>query len=128
MMSSRPQKKWYVHLKPFAGLPLRPKNQGCHGASDEMHGTPFASHVSETGLVMSGVSPTSIRSTWFFRIRFWATVAARFEFDCASAVMIWTGYVLLPDLSPLWKSWFMRPITYASASPKAASGPVRGVT
>ncbi len=62
MMSSSPQKKWYVHLNGFAGSPLRPKNQGCHGASDEMHGTPFASHVSETGFVMSGVSPTSIRS------------------------------------------------------------------
>src|ERR671927_26488 len=43
MMSSRPQKKWYVHLKPFAGSPLRPKNHGCHGAIDEMQGPPLAS-------------------------------------------------------------------------------------
>src|ERR671915_1008976 len=51
MMSSRPQKKWYVYLNGFCGSPLRPRNQGCHGATDEMQGTLLASHVSETGLV-----------------------------------------------------------------------------
>ncbi len=91
MMSSSPQKKWYVHLKPFAGSPLRPKNHGCHGASEEMHGTWFASHVSATGLVVSGVSPTSIRSMSSSRIRLCATDAARLVLDCESFAMISTG-------------------------------------
>ena len=78
-------------MNPFFGSPLRPKNQGCQGATVEMHGTPFASHVSDTGFVMSGVSLTRIMSTLCLRIRSWATVAARFELDCASAVMISMG-------------------------------------
>ena len=37
-------------------------NQGCHGATVEMHGTSSISHWVETGLVVSGVEATSIRS------------------------------------------------------------------
>ena len=38
-------------------------NQGCHGATVEMQGISSTSHWSETGLVVSGVEATSIRST-----------------------------------------------------------------
>lgn len=65
-----------------------------------MHGTPFSSHWSDTGLAFSGVEPTSIRSTPFFRINSAATSAARFGFDWLSLTMISTGCVLPAILMP----------------------------
>jgi len=67
------------------------KNQGCHGAIVEMHGTPFSSHWSDTGLVVSGVDATTIRSTASPVISSPATVAARFGLDWLSLTMIVTG-------------------------------------
>jgi len=37
-------------------------NQGCQGATVEMQGTSSISHWVETGLVVSGVEATNIRS------------------------------------------------------------------
>ena len=75
----------------MSGSPLRPKNQGCQGATLEMQGTPLASHWSATGLVVSGVEATSIRSTLSALIRSPATVAARLGSDWLSLVTISTG-------------------------------------
>ena len=44
MMSSSPQKKWYVDLNPTSGFPPRAKNHGCHGHTDEIAGVPLTSH------------------------------------------------------------------------------------
>jgi hypothetical protein len=56
-----------------------------------MQGTPLASHWSATGLVVSGVEATSIRSTLSALIRSPATVAARLGSDWLSLVTISTG-------------------------------------
>src|SRR5919201_6513914 len=128
MMSSRPQKNWYVHLNGFAGSPLRPKNQACHGTSVTMHGIPFASQTSDTGFVVIGVLETSIRSTLSSRIRFCATVAPRFAFDCESRSRISTGKVFLPTRMPLLNSFCISLTVYLFDSPKLASGPVSGET
>ena len=52
---------------------------------------PLASHWSVTGLVVSGVEATSIRSIWSALIRSPATAAARLGSDWLSLVMISTG-------------------------------------
>ena len=109
-------------------LPLRPKNHACHGATDEMQGTLAASQMSHTGLVMSGVPSTSIRSIWWLLIRFCATVPATLELDCASCAKICSGCVLPPTLMPLANSFCICAIVNVSHCPKSASGPVRGVT
>ncbi len=57
----------------------------------EMHGMPLTSHWSETGLVVSGVLATSMRSILSERIRREATSAARFGSDWLSRTMISTG-------------------------------------
>ena len=62
-------------------------NQGCHGATVEMHGTSSISHWVETGLVVSGVEATSIRSILSWTIRSLAT--------CGGAVRI--GLAVLDD-------------------------------
>src|SRR5512143_300449 len=67
--SSRPQNMWYVHSKPLAGSPLRPKNHGCHGTTELTHGRPLSSQASLTGLAVSGVPAVSISATLSFRIR-----------------------------------------------------------
>ena len=59
-------------------------NYGCHGATVEMQGTSSISHCVATGLVVSGVEATSIRSTLSPTISSLATSAARFGFDWLS--------------------------------------------
>ncbi len=128
MMSSRPQKKWYVDLKPVSGLPPRPKNHGCHGQTLEMQGVPLASHWSDTGFVVSGVLDTSMRSTLSDRMRREATSAARFGSDWLSRTSTSTGTLCPRMVSPLPTTWRMPPTTKLSVSPKPASGPVCGLT
>src|SRR5579871_3461476 len=84
VIASTPQKKWLVHSKPFFGSPLRPKNQACQGVSVVMHGTPFSSHWSATGMVVSDVDEPSTRSTLSELISSEVTCAARFGFDWLS--------------------------------------------
>ena len=64
------------------GFAPRPKYQASHGTTVEMHGTPAASHASETGLTVSGVEVVSIRSTLELLIRSLATCAERCGLDC----------------------------------------------
>ena len=128
MMSSRPQKKWYVDLKPVSGLPPRPKNHGCHGQTLETQGVPLASHWSETGLVVSGVLDTSMRSTLSDRMRREATSAARFGSDWLSRTSTSTGQLCPRIVSPFRTALRMSPTTKLSVSPKPASGPVCGLT
>ena len=66
-------------------------NQGCHGATVEMQGTSSISHCVETGLVVSGVEATSIRSISSSTISSLATSAARFGLDWLSFTMISTA-------------------------------------
>src|SRR5260370_23428807 len=75
---SKPQKKWYVHSKPFFGSPLRPKNQACHGSSEVTQGTPASSHWSATGLVVSDVDEAIMMSTLSSLISCDALSEARF--------------------------------------------------
>ena len=115
-------------MKPVSGLPPRAKNHGCQGATEDMHGVSFTSHWSETGLVVSGVEATSIRSTLSRLIRSAATSAARFGFDWLSLTTISTGTVLPPMLTPFLKVSRTLARTKLSASPNGASGPVCGLT
>ena len=55
-----------------------------------MHGTPAASHASETGLTVSGVEVASIRSTFWFVIRSLATCEPTEGVDCPSRETIST--------------------------------------
>ena len=89
-MSSMPQKKWYVHLKPFSGSPPRPKNHGCHGVSAVMHGVAFASHWSDTGTVVSGVACATTMSTPSVLMSSPVTSPARLGSDCESLSRIST--------------------------------------
>ena len=96
MTSSSPQKKWKVELNGFhdGGLPgfcWRPMKYGCHGATLEMQGTSSTSHMVDTGLVVSGVEATSIRSTLFDTISSRATSAARLGLDWLSLTTTSTG-------------------------------------
>lgn len=115
-------------MKPFAGSPLRPKNQGCHGTTLEMHGTSLSSQASLTGLAVSGVPAVSTSATLSLRIRSFATSPARLGFDWLSFSTICTAYFLPPTLRPSLKAAFICSITHLSASPKGASGPVWGDT
>src|SRR3972149_261772 len=102
MMSSRPQKKWYVHSNGtgFAGSFWRPKKYGCHGATVEMQGTWLASAWSDTGFVVSGVEATSMRSIPSWRMRSPATSAARCGSDWLSLARIWMGCSVPPTFTP----------------------------
>src|SRR6185437_15841534 len=103
-------------------------NQGCHGAVVEMHGTSSISHWVETGLVVSGVEPTSMRSILSWTMRSFATSAARFGFDWLSFTTTSTGTVALPTLMPALVASLKLLMMKLSASAKAASGPVYGET
>ena len=59
-------------------------NQGCHGATDDRHGTCSASQVVETGFVVSGVEATMTRWTSSWTISSLATSAARLGLDWLS--------------------------------------------
>ena len=113
---------------PPAGLACRPMNQGCHGAMVETQGTSSISHWVETGLVVSGVEATSIRSILSWTISSLATSAARLGLDWLSLTMTSTGRVALPTLRPPLVASRNWPSMKLSASAKAASGPVCGLT
>ena len=88
-------------MKPTAGSPPRPKKYGCHGQSFETQGTCSASAWSATGLTVSGVEATIMMSMPSLVMRSPATVAARFESDCESLMMISMGWVWpSPHLTP----------------------------
>jgi hypothetical protein len=110
------------------GLAPRPKNHACQGATEEMQGTPFTSHWSETGFVVSGVEATSIRSTLSCKIRSLATTPARAESDWLSFTTMVTLLVPPPIFRPAPSAFRTVSITKVSASPKPASGPVCGLT
>src|SRR6185503_1199589 len=106
----------------------RAKNHGCHGHTDEMAGVPLTSHWSETGLVVSGVLATSMRSILSDRMSREATSAARLGSDWLSRTRISTGWVVPCMARPLPTALRTPPMTKLSASPKPASGPVCGLT
>src|SRR5262245_25771102 len=103
-------------------------NQGCHGATVEMHGTSSISHWVETGLVVSGVEATSIKSILSWTMRSFATSAARFGLDWLSLTTTSTGTVALPTLMPAFAASLKLARMKLSASANAASGPVSGET
>ena len=113
---------------PPAGLAWRPTNQGCHGATVEMQATSSISHWVDTGLVVSGVEATSIRSTLSRTISSLATSAARLGLDWLSLTTTSTGCVALPILMPPFTVSRKLPRMKLSASAKGASGPVCGLT
>src|ERR1700691_5417917 len=49
----------------FSGLPPRPAYQDSQGTTVATHGTPWASHATATGLVVSGAELVTIMSTWW---------------------------------------------------------------
>ena len=95
-------------------------NQGCQGAVVEMTGMPSASQVVETGFVVSGVEPTSMRLISSSTIRLFATSAARLGFDWLSLAMTSKFFPASEPRKAL--------MLYASLSAKPASGPVCGET
>src|SRR6516164_8542992 len=103
-------------------------NQGCHGATDEMHATSSISHWVETGFVVSGVDATSIKSILSWTIISFATSAARFGLDWLSFTTTSTGTVALPIFTPALVTSLKLAMMKLSASAKAASGPVSGLT
>jgi hypothetical protein len=127
MTSSSPQKKWAVQRNGLAGSPPRPMNHGCQGVTVDRHGTPRRSHRSETGLVVSGVDDTSMRSTPP-SMRSPATVAARCASHWLSLTAMSTPWRNRPRRRPCSKWSRIRPTTKLSASPKPASEPVCGLT
>ena len=129
VMPSRPHQLWYVHSKPTAGSPPRPKKYACHGQSLVTHGTCMASHVSATGGTVSAVEAAMMMSQPSLVMRSPVTCAARLVSDCVSLTMNLMGCV--------WPSPHSRPsataashcLTHqASGMPNEASGPVSGVT
>ena len=113
----------------WPGLPPRPTNQDCQGATVEMQGTWLASQASETGLVVSGVEDTSIRCTRSVRMRSLATLEACWSVDWLSLTMICTSYFLPAMVTPCWAKYLRTaPMTKESASPNGARGPVSGLT
>ena len=95
-----------------------------------MHGTPFASHGSATGLVVSGVDSTSIRSTLSSGISSNRRPRPRGSgSDWLSFDDDLDGMERVPDWMPsLRAASDRRSKTNLSASPKPASGPVWGLT
>ena len=69
-----------------------------------MHGTPAASHASETGLTVSGVEVVSIRSIWSELIRSFATCAAALRVGLAVLVDDGHGVLLPPIFRPPFKA------------------------
>src|SRR5690348_15629107 len=58
-----PKKNIVVYLNDWPGLRPRPKNQASHGTIVATLGIALASHVSATGLAVSGVAEASTMST-----------------------------------------------------------------
>ena len=93
-----------------------------------MHGVSSTSHWVATGLVVSGVEATSIRSILSLTISSRATSAARLGLDWLSLTMTSTEAVPLPIFSPPRMVARKFEMTKLSASANAASGPVCGLT
>src|SRR3954468_18075806 len=127
-MTFSPQKKWYVHWNGLSGVPLRPKTNASHGATLDRQGTPLASHWSATGLTVSGVEATSMRSILSLRISWLATSEARRGSDSLSLTTRSMGKRLAPRRTPERSCGRRASMTKLSASPNGASGPVCGVT
>ena len=81
-----------------------------------------------TGLVVSGVLPTSMRSTLSLTMRVLATSAARFGFDWLSRSSTSIGRVALPTFSPPLVASRNCCSMNSSAAANGASGPVAGLT
>ena len=88
---------------PPPGLACWPMNHGCHGALVETQATSSISHWVHTGLVVSGVEATSIRSTLSRTIRSFATSAARLGLDWLSLTLTSMGRVVGPELGAVAK-------------------------
>src|ERR1700722_8812022 len=97
---------------------------GCHGATVEMHGTSSISHWVETGLVVSGVDATSMRSILLETMSSLATSAALLGFDWLALTTTSTGRGALPTFPPPFTALRKFEMTKLSASANAASGPV----
>ena len=115
-------------MKPLAGSPLRPKNQGCQGTTLLMQGTSLSSQASLTGLAVSGVPAVSTSATLSLRIRSLATSPARLGLLWLSLSTISTACFRPAMEMPSLKAAFIWSITHLSASPNGASGPVCGLT
>src|SRR5437870_11934770 len=102
-------------------------NHGCHGALVETQATSSISHWVHTGLVVSGVEATSIRSSLSRTISCLATSGARLGLDWLSRSVTWTGRVALPILRPPLIGSRDCPSTKLSASGEAARGPAGGL-
>ena len=88
-----------------------------------------ASHWSATGTTVSGVEATIMMSTPSLVMRSAATVAARFESDCESFMMMLMGWTWpSPHSEPSLTAAFHWSRQNWSGSPKAANGPVSGAT
>jgi hypothetical protein len=82
----------------------------------------------ETGLVVSGVLPTSMMSISSSMISSRATSAARLGFDWLSLTMTSSVKVVPPEAMPPDSASSTPLMMNSSTSAKAASGPVCGVT
>ena len=103
-------------------------NQGCHGATVEMHGTLLDLALVETGLVVSGVEATSIRLTLS------STISSLGDFGGAVGIGLAVldddldRIVRAADVEAVLDASRKPPMMNSSASAKAASGPVCGLT
>ena len=93
-----------------------------------MHGTPASSHWSETGLTVSDVDDPVMMSTLSLLISCAVTSEARFGLDWLSLVMISTLYFCPATVMPSASCLRTPAATHCDGSPKAAIGPVSGVT
>ncbi len=89
-----PQKTLYAHLKPTAGSPPMPKNQGSIGQPYVTHGTPLASHCWPTGMLTTGVMPAKMASGLSLVMSSPVTSAARLLSDWLSLTMKLDGMLL----------------------------------
>src|ERR1043165_1904990 len=94
-----------------------------------MHGVLVASHTAPTGLVVSGVCPTTIRSTLSPEIRPCAASPALVGLDWLSTRLILKRAFLPSTMMFLASSAFTtRSVMKVSAAVNGASGPVWGLT
>ena len=124
-----PNEKWYVHLNGDGapGLAPRPKYQASHGITVDRQGTPAASHASDTGFTVSGVVVVSMRSILSLLISALASWLARAGSDCVSRSRISTAYFTPPMVRPAASVLRTCARMKVSVSPRAPSGPVRGL-
>ena len=102
--------------------------QGCQGATVEMQGTPSISHCVETGLVVSGVEATSISVDLVVDDQLLGDLGRAVRVGLAVLDDDLDGVGLAAELQAALQRSRTRPRMKSSGSPKAASGPVRGLT